>query len=56
VLPNLIPETEQQALAMQLPEEYHEFHDIFTGTVASYLLPHRMYDIKFNIKEGHQVL
>jgi hypothetical protein len=54
-LPDLIPETEQQALTTRLPEEYHEFHDVFTGTVASYLPPHCMYDIKFDIEEGHQV-
>jgi hypothetical protein len=54
-LPDSIPETEQQALATQLPEEYHKFHDVFTGTTASNLPPHCMYDIKFNIEEGHQV-
>jgi hypothetical protein len=54
-LPDLIPETERQALTMQLPKEYHEFHDVFMGTAASYLLPHHMYDIKFEIKEGRQV-
>jgi hypothetical protein len=51
-LPDSIPETERQALAAQLPEEFHEFHNIVTGTAASYLPPHRMYDIKFNIEEG----
>jgi hypothetical protein len=51
-LPDSIPKTEQQALAAQLPEEYHEFHDVFTSTVASYLLPHRTYDIRFDIEEG----
>jgi hypothetical protein len=54
-LPDSIPETERQALATRLPEEYHEFHDVFTGTTASYLLPHHTYNIKFEIKEGHQV-
>jgi hypothetical protein len=51
-LPDSIPKTERQALAAQLPEE---FHDVFTGTAASYLPPHRTYDIKFNIEEGRQV-
>jgi hypothetical protein len=55
-LPNSIPETERQALMMQLPKEYHEYHDIFMGTTASYLPPHCMYGIKFEIKEGRQVL
>jgi hypothetical protein len=41
---------------MRLPKEYHEFHDVFTGTAASYLPPHHTYDIKFKIEEGHQVL
>jgi hypothetical protein len=40
---------------MRLPEEYHEYHDVFTSTVASYLPPHCTYDIKFEIEEGHQV-
>jgi Retrotransposon gag protein len=35
VLPDSIPETEWQALMMQLPEEYHKFHNVFTGTTAS---------------------
>jgi hypothetical protein len=56
VLPDSIPKTKQQALAAQLPEEFHKFHNVFTGTVASYLPPHHMYDIKFNIEEGQQVL
>jgi hypothetical protein len=56
MLPDSIPETEQQAFVAQLPEEFHEFHDVFMGTAASYLLPHRMYDIKFNIEEGRKVL
>jgi hypothetical protein len=55
MLPDLIPETERQALVMRLPKEYHKFHDIFTSTAASYLLPHRTYNIKFDIEEGHQV-
>jgi hypothetical protein len=55
MLPDSIPKTERQALAAQLPEEYHEYHDVFTGTTASYLPLHHMYDIKFNIKEGRQV-
>jgi hypothetical protein len=54
-LPDLIPETERQALMTRLPEEYHEFHDVFMGTAASYLLPHHTYDIKFEIEEGRQV-
>jgi hypothetical protein len=56
VLPDSIPETERQALATRLPEEYHKYHNIFTGTAASYLPPHCMYNIKFDIEEGHQVL
>jgi hypothetical protein len=56
MLPNSIPKTEQQALMAQLPKEYHKFHDVFTGTAASYLPPHCMYNLKFDIKEGHQVL
>jgi hypothetical protein len=55
VLPDSIPETKQQALAAQLPEEYHEFHNVFTSMAASYLPPHHMYDIKFDIEEGQQV-
>jgi hypothetical protein len=38
MLPDSIPENECQALMTQLPVEYHKFHDVFTGTVASYLL------------------
>jgi hypothetical protein len=40
---------------MRLPEEYHEFHDIFTSTAASYLPLHCTYNIKFEIEDGRQV-
>jgi hypothetical protein len=55
MLPDSIPENEHQVLATQLPAEYHEFHNVFTGTVNSYLLLHHTYDLKFNIEEGRQV-
>ncbi len=35
-----------------IPAEYHEFHDMFSGEKASTLTPHRPYDLQINIKEG----
>ena len=45
MLPDSIPTEEHEDLAQQLPQEYHKFHNIFTGTAASYLPPHRKYNL-----------
>jgi len=36
--------------------EYHKFADIFSKTKAETLPPHRLYDLKINLKEGAQPL
>src|SRR5258707_2066555 len=33
-------------------QEYHEFHDVFSGEKANTLAPHRLYDLKINLEEG----
>ncbi len=35
-----------------VPQEYHEFHDVFSGEKANVLAPHWQYDLKINLEEG----
>ncbi len=35
-----------------MPQEYHEFHNIFSGEKANALAPHQLYDLKINLEEG----
>src|SRR5258708_25062747 len=36
----------------KVPQEYHEFRDVFSGEKANALAPHRPYDLKINLEEG----
>src|SRR5260221_2200770 len=36
----------------RVPQEYHEFCDVFSGEKANALAPHRPYDLKINLEEG----
>src|SRR5258705_2198370 len=36
----------------RVPQEYHEFHDVFSGEKANALAPHWPYDLKINLEEG----
>src|SRR5260221_11573668 len=35
-----------------VPQEYHKFHDVFSGEKANVLAPHQLYDLKINLEEG----
>src|SRR6266478_5368890 len=35
-----------------VPQEYHEFRNVFSGEKANVLAPHRPYDLKINLEEG----
>ena len=35
-----------------IPEEYHDFTDIFSKAKAEKLAPHRPYNLKINLEEG----
>src|SRR5258708_15767248 len=35
-----------------VPQEYHEFRDVFSGEKANVLAPHWPYDLKINLEEG----
>src|SRR6202040_2061596 len=35
-----------------IPEEYHDFADVFSKVKANKLPPHRPYNLKINIEEG----
>src|SRR5258706_6087671 len=35
-----------------VPQEYHEFHDVFSGEKANALAPHWPSDLKINLEEG----
>src|SRR5258708_26099018 len=36
----------------RVPQEYHEFCDVFSGEKAKMLAPHPPYDLKINLEEG----
>ncbi len=36
----------------RVPQEYHKFHDVFSGEKANALAPHWLYDLKINLEEG----
>src|SRR5258708_7125293 len=36
----------------RIPVEYHEFHEVFSGTKADTLPPHRPYDLQISLEEG----
>src|SRR5260221_11584205 len=36
----------------RVPQEYHEFHDVFSGEKANTLAPHQPYNLKINLEEG----
>src|SRR5260370_7595165 len=36
----------------RVPQEYHKFHDVFSGEKANVLAPHWPYDLKINLEEG----
>src|SRR6266478_2602868 len=36
----------------RVPQEYHKFHNIFSGKKANALAPHWPYDLKINLEEG----
>src|SRR5258708_15911845 len=35
-----------------VPQEYHEFRDVFSGEKANMLAPRQPYNLKINLKEG----
>ena len=35
-----------------VPEEYHDFANVFSKAKAEKLAPHRPYDLKINLEEG----
>ena len=35
-----------------IPEEYHDYADMFSKSEASKLAPHRPYDLKIDLEEG----
>src|SRR5258708_9203890 len=36
----------------RIPAEYHKFHEVFSGTKANTLPPHRPYDLQISLEEG----
>jgi hypothetical protein len=36
----------------EIPEDYHEYQDVFSKSSASTLPPHRSYDLKIDLEEG----
>ena len=46
------PTSDDSVDLSKLPEEYHEYADVFSKTRASKLAEHRPYDLKINLEEG----
>src|SRR6266436_2190229 len=36
----------------RVPQEYHKFHNVFSGEKANALAPHQPYNLKINLEEG----
>ena len=36
----------------RVPQEYHDFCNMFSGEKANVLAPHQPYDLKINLEEG----
>src|SRR5258707_7142529 len=50
---NLIPLQATAANTLDsIPDEYHNFHDVFSGEKVGTLTPHRPYDLQINVEEG----
>src|SRR5260221_6357106 len=51
-----LPSVHTSTLALDsmggIPVEYHEFHEVFSGTKADTLPPHRPYDLQISLEEG----
>src|SRR5260221_8947712 len=43
---------QQEDLLNRVPQEYHDFHDVFSGEKANALAPHWLYNLKINLEEG----
>ena len=46
-----VPEEEKIDLS-NVPEDYHDFADVFSKKKADTLAPHRPYDLKIQLEEG----
>lgn len=51
---NQVPVTEKEELMARLPNEYHEFVDVFSKTASDVLPPHRSYDHKIEVEPGKE--
>ena len=43
---------QQEDLLNRVPQEYHDFCDVFSGEKANMLAPHWLYDLKIDLEEG----
>ena len=48
------PSSEEPVDLSGVPEEYHEFADVFSKKHANTLAPHRQYDLKINLEDGKE--
>ena len=39
---------------LDVPEDYHEFTDVFSKAKADILAPHRLYDLKITLEDGKE--
>ena len=49
---NAVPDLSAVSDLSAVPEEYHDFADVFSKAKASVLTPHREYDLKIELEEG----
>src|SRR5258708_4526000 len=43
---------QQEDLLKRVPQEYHDFCDVFSGEKANALPPHQLYNLKIDLEEG----
>ena len=49
-----IPETYDLVGLLDIPEDYHDFADVFSKAKANTLAPHQLYDLKITLEDGKE--
>ena len=49
-----VPETYDPVDLLDVPEDYHDFADVFSKAKADTPAPHRPYDLKITLKDGKE--
>ena len=49
-----VPETYDPVDLLDVPEDYHNFVDVFSKAKADALAPHQLYDLKITLEDGKE--